>query len=73
MKLYHWNLEGGTTTWELPKDFAGLANVVVYELSDQGRINEQTVAVVDNTVTLEAKAATAYVVVKTAFLHVLLT
>ena len=66
VKLYHWNLDGGTTTWTLTKDFAGLENVVVYELSDQGRINEKTVAVVDNTITLEAKAATAYVVVKGA-------
>ena len=65
-KLYHWNLDGGTTTWELQDDWAKLKNVVVYELSDQGRINETEVAVVDGTVTLEAKASVAYVVVKGA-------
>ena len=36
----------------------------MYELSDQGRINEKTVAVSNGTVTLDAKAATAYVLVK---------
>ncbi|MBQ8857912.1 MAG: discoidin domain-containing protein [Lachnospiraceae bacterium] len=65
-KLYHWNLDGGTTTWDLQDDWAALENVVVYELSDQGRSNETEVAVVDGTVTLEAKASTAYVVVKGA-------
>ncbi len=63
-KLYHWNLDGGQTTWELPKGWEGLANVVMYELSDQGRINETSVAVSGNQVTFNAKAATAYVVVK---------
>ena len=65
-KLYHWNLDGGTTTWELQDDWAALGNVVVYELSDQGRINEKTVAVENGTVTLEAEASTPYVVVKGA-------
>ena len=65
-KLYHWNLDGGTTTWDLQEDWAALKEVVVYELSDQGRINETKVAVVDGTVTLEAKASTGYVVVKGA-------
>ena len=63
-KLYHWNLDGGTSTWELPDGWTNLANVVMYELSDQGRINEKTVAVSNGTVTLDAKAATAYVLVK---------
>lgn len=65
-KLYHWNLDGGTTTWELQGDWAALGNVVVYELSDQGRINEKTVAVTNGSVTLEAEASTPYVVVKGA-------
>ncbi len=63
-KLYHWNEDGGTTTWELQDDWAGLANVVVYELSDQGRLNKQTVAVSGGKITLEAKADTPYVVLK---------
>ena len=63
-KLYHWNLDGGKTTWELPKGWEGLGNVVMYELSDQGRINEISVTVTNGSVTLEAKAATAYVLAK---------
>ena len=65
-KLYHWNLDGGTTTWELQDDWAALENVYVYKLTDQGRVDETSVAVVDGTITLTADAATAYVVVKGA-------
>ena len=65
-KLYHWNLDGGSTTWELPNGWEGLGNVVMYELSDQGRINEVNVPVTNGSVTLEAKAATAYVLAKGA-------
>lgn len=63
-KLYHWNLDGGETTWELQGDWTNLENVIVYELTDQGRVNEQTVAVVDGEITLTAEASTPYVVVK---------
>ncbi|GAA0083683.1 endo-alpha-N-acetylgalactosaminidase family protein [Clostridium sp. CTA-7] len=63
-KLYHWNLDGGKTTWELPAGWEGLGNVVMYELSDQGRINEISVPVTNGSITLEAKAATAYVLAK---------
>ena len=34
-KLYHYNLEGGTSTWNVPDGFTG--NLTMYELSDQGR------------------------------------
>ncbi|WP_300379814.1 endo-alpha-N-acetylgalactosaminidase family protein [Clostridium sp.] len=63
-KLYHWNLDGGSTTWELPKGWEGLGNVVMYELSDQGRINEISVPVNNGSISLEAKAKTAYVLSK---------
>ena len=63
-KLYHWNLDGGTTTWELQDDWAALENVYVYKLTDQGRVDEQIVAVENGSVTLTAEASVAYVVVK---------
>ena len=63
-KLYHWNLDGGTTTWELQPDWAALQNVYVYKLTDQGRVEEQIVPVENGSVTLTAAASTAYVVVK---------
>ena len=36
-KLYHWNTQGGTTEWTLPKDWQNLASVKVYQLTDQAR------------------------------------
>ena len=65
-KLYHWNLDGGTTTWELQEDWAALKTVTVYKLTDQGRVEEKTVNVSGGKITLTAEAATAYVVVKGA-------
>lgn len=62
-KLYHWNLDGGTTTWELPSDWKN-NEVILYELSDQGRINEKKLEVTNGSVTIDAKAATAYVLSK---------
>lgn len=62
-KLYHWNLEGGTTTWTLPDGFVGPSKkVYVYRLTDQGRADVQKVNVANNQVTLTADAATPYIV-----------
>ena len=63
-KLYHWNLDGGKTTWELPNGWEGLENVIMYELSDQGRINEVSIPVNNGSINLDAKAKTAYVLAK---------
>ena len=63
-KLYHWNLDGGETTWELQDDWAALENVYVYKLTDQGRVDEQIVPVENGSVTLTAEGSVAYVVVK---------
>ena len=63
-KLYHWNTQGGTTTWEVPDSWANLKNVKVYRLTDQGKTDETTVNVVDGKVTLTAEAETPYVVCK---------
>ncbi|CQR47234.1 Endo-alpha-N-acetylgalactosaminidase precursor [Paraliobacillus sp. PM-2] len=62
-KLYHWNLEGGESTWTLPDEYNNVSTVEVYQLTDQGRQNKQEVDVVDNQVTLTAEAATPYIVV----------
>lgn len=63
-KLYHWNTQGGTTTWELQDDWKGLSNVKVYKLTDLGKTEEQTVAVENGKITLTAEAETPYVVCK---------
>lgn len=63
-KLYHWNTKGGTTIWTLPDSWKNLSSVKVYQLTDQGKTNEQTVAVSGGEVTLTADAETPYVVYK---------
>ena len=64
-KMYHWNTQGGTSTWTLTKEWEGLSSVVVYELTDEGKTNMQTVSVVNNQITLtDMKAETPYVIYK---------
>lgn len=64
-KLYHYNVVGGESTWELPDGWTNLANVKVYKLTDQGRTEERTVAVNSGSITLTGiEAETPYVVVK---------
>ena len=65
-KLYHWNLEGGVTTWDLVGEWADMAEVIVYKVTDQGRVEPQTVKVNNGQITLTAEAAVPYVIVKTA-------
>ena len=67
-KLYYWNGNADATSsseWELPDGWENLANVVLYELSDQGRDAGTTVAVTGGKVTFASiKPNTGYVVVK---------
>lgn len=63
-KLYHWNTRGGTTTWELPAGWANLENVMFYELTGSGKINEQSIKVADGKITLTADAEIPYVLTK---------
>ena len=65
-KLYHWNLDGGKSEWDLPEGWTNLESIVMYELSDQGRVNEVTIPVNNGQIILEAKEVTAYVLVKNA-------
>lgn len=65
LKMYHWNTQGGTSTWTLTKDWEGLSSVVVYKLTDAGRTDKKVVNVVNNTITLEdMEAEIPYVVFK---------
>ena len=69
-KLYHWNTAGGTTTWELPDGWEKLETVKMYTLTDQGKVDEQTIEVKDGKVTLTAEAEVPYVVYKGAAANV---
>lgn len=63
-KLYHWNNEGGTTTWELPDSWK-TKTVKLYALSHVGRKLVADLPVTDGKITIEAKKGTPYVVYQT--------
>lgn len=60
-RLYHWNPEGGTSTWDLTPEWASQGSLVMYRLTDTGRTDRVTVPVIDGAVTLTAEAGSAYV------------
>lgn len=60
-KMYHYNQNGGTTSWQLTGAFANVPSFTLYELTDTGRANPVTVANNGGEVSLNAQANTAYV------------
>ncbi|MEO7268384.1 MAG: endo-alpha-N-acetylgalactosaminidase family protein [Knoellia sp.] len=60
-KAYHYNADGGTTTWKLAPKLRSASTFTVYELTETGRTKVGTVANAKNSVTLTARANTAYV------------
>ncbi|MFE0174812.1 endo-alpha-N-acetylgalactosaminidase family protein [Streptomyces sp. NPDC059002] len=60
-KLYHYNPAGGSTSWQLPRAWAGRSRVALYRLTDQGRVFESYVSVAGGKVTLKATAKQPYV------------
>ena len=66
VKLYHWNAKGGSSKWNVSYLWGNDGSVILYELSDQGRINAQTLTITGGEITLPAsiKANTGYVVVR---------
>lgn len=61
-KIYHWNKDGGKTTWTLPKSWSNLDNVYLYETTQTGKKLVETIDVAEGQVTIDAKAKTPYVV-----------
>ncbi|MDZ5035110.1 glycoside hydrolase family 101 beta sandwich domain-containing protein, partial [Clostridium perfringens] len=61
-KLYHWNSEGGSTTWTLPNSWAGLSTVKLYKLTDTGRVEAENIIVNNNQITINAEANVPYVI-----------
>ncbi|MEV8564166.1 endo-alpha-N-acetylgalactosaminidase family protein [Streptomyces sp. NPDC051322] len=60
-KLYHYNPNGGTTSWQLPRGWSGASRVSLYRLTDQGRTHEGDLPVRSGKVTLDAKPGQPYV------------
>ncbi|WP_152392088.1 endo-alpha-N-acetylgalactosaminidase family protein [Paenibacillus guangzhouensis] len=64
-KLYHYNENGGSTTWELPTSWNNVSTVKLYTLTDTGKKDEKVLNVVNGKITIEnAAAKQAYVVYK---------
>ncbi|MFB4419829.1 endo-alpha-N-acetylgalactosaminidase family protein [Streptomyces sp. QL37] len=61
-RLYHYNPAGGSSTWRLPRGWAGRSKVYVHRLTDQGRASVREVPVRSGRVTIEAEADQPYVV-----------
>ena len=59
-KMYYFNTQAGATTWTLPNDWAK-NKVYLYKLTDQGKTEEQEVAVKDGKITLNLTANQPYV------------
>ncbi|MFJ6852581.1 endo-alpha-N-acetylgalactosaminidase family protein [Streptomyces sp. NPDC091271] len=64
-RLYHYNPAGGSSTWLLPRGWAGRSKVFVHRLTDQGRASVREVPVRSGRVTIEAEAEQPYVVHRT--------
>ena len=61
-KLYHWNQQGGTSTWQLPEGWEGAK---LYELTETGNVECSDCATIANgQITINAKASVPYVLHK---------
>lgn len=67
-RLYHWNPEGGSSTWTLTDQWASQSSLTASRLTDTGRTDAVTLPVVDGKVTIDAKAGSAYVLYPTSAL-----
>lgn len=63
-KIYHWNPDGGSTTWTLPESWEGIRNVKLYENTENGKVLVDTLPVENGQVTIDAEAKTPYVIYK---------
>ncbi|WP_369257844.1 endo-alpha-N-acetylgalactosaminidase family protein [Streptomyces sp. R35] len=64
-KLYHYNPQGGSTSWQLPRAWEGLTRIALYRLTDQGRVFQTYIPVRDGKVTLDATPKQPYVLHRT--------
>lgn len=60
-KLYHYNPDGGTSTWTLTKEFAKASSLELFKLTDNGRVKVADVPVANGQVTVTADAKQPYV------------
>ncbi|MCC2594479.1 endo-alpha-N-acetylgalactosaminidase family protein [Tessaracoccus sp. OS52] len=65
-RLYHYNIGGGSTTWELTDAWASQTSLTLFELTDTGRVEVGTVTPTDGAITLDATDGVAYVLYPTS-------
>lgn len=63
-KIYHWNDDGGTSTWELPDSWESAKEARLYELTPTGRVWVRALPTTGGKVTLDARPRTPYVLYK---------
>ncbi|MGW7199087.1 endo-alpha-N-acetylgalactosaminidase family protein [Streptomyces chryseus] len=64
-RLYHYNPAGGSSTWQLPRGWAGASTVFLHRLTDQGREYVREVPVSSGGIVIDAEAKQPYVVHRT--------
>ena len=65
-KLYHYNPDGGRTSWQVPAPFTTAPSFDVYKLTRTGRVKTGTVAPRNGIVTLDAAQKQPYVLYPTS-------
>lgn len=65
-KIYHYNIKGGKTTWQLPASWKGQHTVYLYALHDLGRQLVGSLPVHDGRIEIDALPDQGYVVYKQA-------
>jgi len=63
-KIYHWNDNGGVSTWELPESWDKTTIVKLYKLTGTGRVFVRDVEVNNGQVKLQVLPRTPYVIYK---------
>lgn len=63
-KIYHWNTDGGESTWQLPKSWSNVQTAALYKLTEKGKVLVDTYDVSDGSITIDAQASQAYVLYK---------
>ncbi|WP_239257295.1 endo-alpha-N-acetylgalactosaminidase family protein [Listeria ilorinensis] len=62
-KLYHYNKDGGSTTWQLLDEWKNHHKLKLYQLTDQGNKFIGNLPVKNGKVTIQAEKETAYILV----------
>ena len=60
-RIYHWNDQGGSTTWQLPESWGSMREAILYELTPVGRVRVGALPVKSGQVTVDARPRTPYV------------